>query len=38
MAAGAQLGRVLGQRQVLLVVDDVWKTAQVEPLDRKSVV
>jgi WD40 repeat protein len=31
LAAGAQLGRVLGQRQVLLVVDDVWKTAQVEP-------
>ncbi|MDQ3763942.1 MAG: NB-ARC domain-containing protein [Actinomycetota bacterium] len=31
LAAGAQLGRALGQRQVLLVVDDVWKAAQVEP-------
>jgi WD40 repeat protein len=31
VAAGAQLGRALGQRQVLLVVDDVWKAAQVEP-------
>jgi WD40 repeat protein len=31
LAAGAQLGRVLGNRRVLLVVDDVWSTAQVEP-------
>jgi hypothetical protein len=31
LAAGAELGRVLGARRVLLVVDDVWTTAQVEP-------
>ena len=31
MAAGAVLGRVLEGRRVLLVVDDVWSTAQVEP-------
>jgi Domain of unknown function (DUF4062)/NB-ARC domain len=31
MAAGAVLGRALDGRQVLLVVDDVWSTAQVEP-------
>ena len=31
VAAGAELGRALGDRQVLLVVDDVWSTAQVEP-------
>ena len=31
LAAGAELGRVLGARQVLLVVDDVWTSAQVEP-------
>jgi hypothetical protein len=31
LAAGAQLGRVLGERSVLLIVDDVWSTAQVEP-------
>ena len=31
VAAGARLGRVLGDRQVLLVVDDVWTSAQVEP-------
>jgi WD40 repeat protein len=30
LAAGAQLGRVLGDRRVLLVVDDVWSSAQVE--------
>ena len=30
-AAGAVLGRVLSGRRVLLVVDDVWSTAQVEP-------
>jgi WD40 repeat protein len=31
VAAGAELGRVLGDRRVLLVVDDVWSVAQVEP-------
>ena len=31
VAAGAVLGRVVGQRRVLLVVDDVWSAAQVEP-------
>ena len=31
LAAGAELGRVLGARRVLLVVDDVWSAAQVEP-------
>jgi hypothetical protein len=31
LAAGAYLGRALGERQVLLVVDDVWTSAQVEP-------
>jgi WD40 repeat protein len=31
VAAGAELGRAIGDRQVLLVVDDVWNTAQVEP-------
>ncbi len=31
VAAGAQLGRVLGTQRVLLVVDDVWTAAQVEP-------
>ncbi|MGH3856477.1 MAG: NB-ARC domain-containing protein, partial [Pseudonocardiaceae bacterium] len=31
MVAGAQLGRALGDRRVLMVVDDVWTTAQVEP-------
>lgn len=31
MAAGAVLGRVVEGRRVLLVVDDVWSTAQVEP-------
>ena len=30
-AAGAVLGRALAGRRVLLVVDDVWSTAQVEP-------
>ena len=30
-AAGAVLGRVLSSRRVLLVADDVWSTAQVEP-------
>ena len=31
LAAGAELGRALGTRRVLLVVDDVWSAAQVEP-------
>jgi hypothetical protein len=31
LAAGAELGRALGDRRVLLVVDDVWTAAQVEP-------
>jgi hypothetical protein len=31
VAAGAELGRAVGDRRVLLVVDDVWSTAQVEP-------
>ena len=31
VAAGAELGRALGERRVLLVVDDVWSAAQVEP-------
>ncbi len=31
LAAGAELGRALGKRRVLLVVDDVWTSAQVEP-------
>jgi WD40 repeat protein len=31
VAAGAELGRALGDRRVLLVVDDVWSAAQVEP-------
>jgi hypothetical protein len=31
LAAGVELGRVLGDRRVLLVVDDVWTSAQVEP-------
>jgi WD40 repeat protein len=31
LAAGAELGRVLGYLRVLLVVDDVWSAAQVEP-------
>jgi WD40 repeat protein len=31
VAAGAQLGHALGDRRVLLVVDDVWTSAQVEP-------
>jgi NB-ARC domain len=31
VAAGAVLGRVVGDRRVLLVVDDVWSAAQVEP-------
>jgi WD40 repeat protein len=30
-AAGAELGRALGDRRLLLVIDDVWTTAQVEP-------
>jgi WD40 repeat protein len=30
-AAGAELGRALGDRRVLLVIDDVWTSAQVEP-------
>jgi hypothetical protein len=31
VAAGAELGRAMGNRRVLLVVDDVWSAAQVEP-------
>jgi hypothetical protein len=31
LAAGAALGRVLDGRRALLVVDDVWSYAQVEP-------
>ena len=31
LAAGSVLGRMLVGRRVLLVVDDVWSTAQVEP-------
>jgi len=31
VAAGAELGRALGSRRVLVVVDDVWSAAQVEP-------
>jgi hypothetical protein len=31
VAAGTELGRVLGTRRVLLVVDDVWSAGQVEP-------
>jgi hypothetical protein len=31
VAAGTELGRMLGTRRVLLVVDDVWSDAQVEP-------
>jgi NB-ARC domain/Domain of unknown function (DUF4062) len=31
VAAGADLGRAVGDRRVLLVVDDVWSAAQVEP-------
>ncbi len=31
MVAGAELGRVLGDRRMLVVVDDVWTKVQVEP-------
>jgi WD40 repeat protein len=31
LQAGAQLGRALGERRILLVVDDVWSTSQLEP-------
>jgi WD40 repeat protein len=31
VVAGVELGRVVGDRRVLLVVDDVWSAAQVEP-------
>jgi hypothetical protein len=31
LAAGAELGRAFGDRRVLLVIDDVWTSAQVEP-------
>lgn len=31
LVAGAELGRALGERQVLLVIDDVWTSAQVDP-------
>jgi WD40 repeat protein len=29
--AGAELGRALGEARVLLVIDDVWSSAQLEP-------
>jgi hypothetical protein len=32
MVAGAELGRALSDRRVLVVVDDVWTKAQLEPL------
>ena len=31
VTAGAELGRVIGDRRMLLVVDEVWSAAQVEP-------
>ncbi|MCO8275845.1 DUF4062 domain-containing protein [Actinoplanes sp. TRM 88003] len=31
LAAGASLGRALADRQVLLVIDDVWTSEQVDP-------
>ncbi|MDQ3763966.1 MAG: NB-ARC domain-containing protein [Actinomycetota bacterium] len=31
LAAGAELGRALGDQRVLLVVEDVWSATQVEP-------
>ncbi|HEY2766059.1 MAG TPA: NB-ARC domain-containing protein [Pseudonocardiaceae bacterium] len=31
LVAGAELGRVVGARRVLLVLDDVWHAGQVEP-------
>ena len=31
VAAGVELGRAVGDRRMLLVVDDVWSAAQVEP-------
>lgn len=31
LGAGAVLGRALDRRRVLLIVDDVWSTGQVEP-------
>jgi hypothetical protein len=31
VAAGAELGRALADRRVLLVVDDVWSATQLEP-------
>ena len=31
VAAGVELGHALGDRRVLLVVDDVWSATQVEP-------
>ena len=31
VAAGAELGRVLGNHRVLIVVDDVWAFSQLEP-------
>jgi NB-ARC domain/Domain of unknown function (DUF4062) len=31
IVAGAELGRALGDRRVLVVVDDVWTRVQVEP-------
>ncbi|MCY1145015.1 DUF4062 domain-containing protein [Actinoplanes sp. Pm04-4] len=31
LAAGAALGRAVGDREVLLVIDDVWTRDQVEP-------
>jgi hypothetical protein len=30
--AGAELGRALGERRMLLVIDDAWSAVQLEPL------
>lgn len=31
LLAGAELGRAFGQRHLLLIIDDVWSDAQLEP-------